>query len=132
MDAAYSIGRVAHVEAQSSENGYVATRVELFDDYSVPGATTVFVYGQVDRTEPAFGKAQIGTLQLDITALSLSGSVASASEVAIPDIQPELAGVILSYDQLIADENLAAALATSSLLSISGSSLQSISGSSLN
>jgi hypothetical protein len=125
------VGRLAYVEAQASENGFQATRVEFFGDYSVPGATTVFVHGNLAQSEDPLGHVSVGDLEVDVTGLYAEYSLEPGSQLSLPGIQPSPGGVILGYDELVADENLIAALATSDLVSISGSSLQSISGSSL-
>ena len=131
VDPVNSVGRLAYVEAEMTEGGYDISRIELFDDYAVPGATTVLVHGSIGGADTSLGLATVGDLQVDVTNLNSSDKISPSGQVVIPGIQPLRDGVILGYENLVIDENLVAALATSRVVSISGSNLQSISGSNL-
>ena len=123
-------GRVAYVEAERNAAGFLVTRLEVFEDYAVPGATPVYVQGNLQDMSPDVGRIQIGNLQIDITGLLADSGLTEGGQMAIPGIQPVPGGLILGQQQPITDRNLIGALETSKVAGISGSSGRGISGSS--
>ncbi len=64
-----AVGRLAYVEAQQTEEGFRATRVEIFDEYSIPGASPVLVVGNVTEVDSSIGRLLISSLEIDTTIM---------------------------------------------------------------
>ncbi len=130
LDLSAMVGRSAYVEAQQTEEGLKVTRIEIFDEYSVPGASPVLVVGNVTQVDAEIGRLQIGNLEVDTSIMGTEISFESGEQVFISGTQPVPGGLILSEQNLIVDANLIGALGSSKVVSISGSSARGISGSS--
>ena len=129
-DLTMFVGRSAYIEAESAPDGYSATRLEVYDEFAVPGATSVYVQGSLNEVSSDVGRVHIAGLEIDVTNVPSGSSLETGTSFAIPGIQPIPGGLILGQELPMMDANLVAALSTSKVASISGSSGRSISGSS--
>jgi len=106
------------------------TRIELFEEYSVPGASPILVVGKVTEVNSEIGRLQIGSLEVDTTIMGTEVRFESGREVSITGTQPVPGGLILGQQGLVVDANLIGALGSSKVVSIIGNSVWGISGSS--
>ncbi len=129
LDLSAAVGRSAYLEAQQVGEAFRVTRIEIFDEYSVPGASPVLVVGNVTEVDSGIGRLQIGSLEVDTTIMGSDLQFESGRQVSIPGTQPVPGGMILGEQYLVVDANLIGALGSSDVVSISGRSVQGISGS---
>ncbi len=130
LDLRAAVGRSAYLEAQQTGDAFRVTRIELFGEFSVPGASPVLVVGNVTKVDSGIGRLQIGSLEVDTTIMGTEIRFESGRQVSIIGTQPVLGGLILSQQNPILDSNLIGAIGSSEVVSLSGSSVRGISGSS--
>ncbi|MFL6602824.1 MAG: hypothetical protein ACJ8R9_16050, partial [Steroidobacteraceae bacterium] len=93
-----SVGYTVAVVGVAQPDGSVtASSIQLRGQY-VPGATSVFLSGHVQKVDSAVGKATIGGLSVDLTALMSNGVVSPevGSAVELAGTQPSFRGVVLA------------------------------------
>lgn len=111
-----SLGRTAYVEAMQVGDSLTATRVEIFEDYSTPGASPVLVYGNVSGADRSIGRFNVADLQIDPTTIGTPVGLQSGSTVSMPGTQPVLGGLILGSQDFVVDQNLFVALSSSEVI----------------
>jgi hypothetical protein len=93
-----SVGYTAAVVGVAQPDGsLVASSVQIRGLY-VPGASSVFLSGHVQKIDSAVGKATIGGISVDLTALMSSGVVSPqvGSAVELAGTQPTFGGIVLA------------------------------------
>ena len=130
LDFSAVVGRSAYLEGHQAGDMFGVTRIELFEEYSVPGASPILVVGKVTEVNSEIGRLQIGSLEVDTTIMGTEVRFESGREVSITGTQPVPGGLILGQQGLVVDANLIGALGSSKVVSIIGDSVWGISGSS--
>lgn len=117
-----SAGHSAYMVADITEGRAVARSLEIFSDYSVPGASPVMVAGPVSSVDSSVGNIQIGSLTLDVNAVGGGvGGYAVGSAAVILGTQPVAGGLVLGQQRLLLDVSLPAEVrGDSSILSVAG------------
>src|SRR6266702_7268417 len=93
-----SVGYTAAVVGVAQPDGSLtASSIQMRGPY-VPGASSVFLSGRVQKVDSGVGKATIGGLSVDLTALMSIGAVSPAvgSAVELAGTQPSFGGVVLA------------------------------------
>jgi hypothetical protein len=114
------LGRSAYVEGELTDNVVTSSRFELYETYSVPGASPVFIAGTVDRLDATIGQLFIAGLAIDVTTLSVPG-LAVGDTIALSGTQPVAGGLILAKSVLVINKS-GDRTDVSTVRSISGSS----------
>jgi hypothetical protein len=96
---ALQVGRLVYVEATPSEKTLKATVVKTFQDFAVPGATTVFVQGPVTSVDSSTGRVSVGDLQIDVNSVGgISAEIGAL--ITVTGTQPVPQGLILGAARL--------------------------------
>jgi hypothetical protein len=112
-------GKSSYVEGQIVEGVLQVRRIEVFDDYAIPGASAVFVGGTVTAVDGAIGRAFVGSVEIDVTAAS-QPALHEGDTIAASGTQPVAGGIVLAQTIMVLNE--ASGNADEILRSISGSS----------
>ena len=89
-----ALGRLTYVEAKKGDKLPVATNVQVLDDLSIPGATSVFVRGPVDSVDGGIGQVAVGSLRIDLNNVA-GGSPVVGEMLTVSGTQPAPSGPIL-------------------------------------
>jgi hypothetical protein len=100
-----AVGNSVYVEGQWEGETLVATTVTVYDEYAVPGATTVFLAGSVDDVDRRTGRLVVAGLEIDVTSVDIT-SLEPADRLAISGIQPLPGGLIIADSVVYMDANL--------------------------
>ncbi len=93
-----ALGRLIYVEAKKGDKLPVATTVQTFDEFSIPGATSVFVRGSVDSVDKGIGQVAVGSLRIDLNNVT-GDSPAVGQVLTISGTQPAPSGPILGNNR---------------------------------
>ncbi len=97
MVDALAVGNAVAVFGTARADGTIeASAIQLRGIY-VPGATSIFVSGTVQRAEPALGRVVVNGVTVDLTSAMSYGMLSPAvgSKLAISGIQPVGRGTVL-------------------------------------
>jgi len=92
------IGDVVSVVGTSGADGVIAATTVKDQGIYVPGSSTVFVSGQVQKVNKSVGTLTVNGITVDFTALMATDAVTPAvgSKVQIGGTQPALGGIVLA------------------------------------
>jgi hypothetical protein len=90
-------GQMVTISGMAFDGGYIASVVIGLPTVYVPGATEVFLSGIVTGIQPAVGQLTIGSLQVDLNALTgnLKHSIKIGDYIRLSGSQPQPEGVLL-------------------------------------
>ena len=96
--AEIAVGDTVSVVGTTGVDGVISATVVKDQGVYVPGSTTVFLSGRIQKVNKSVGTATVNGVTVDFTALLMTDSVAPAvgSEVQIGGTQPALGGVVLA------------------------------------
>src|SRR5947208_605473 len=94
---AIAVGNTVAVFGTAREDGTIEASAIQSRGISVPGATSIFVSGTVQRAEPALGRVVVSGVTVDLTSAMSYGmfSPAVGSKLAISGTQPVSRGLVL-------------------------------------
>ena len=129
-----AVGNAVAVYGTESADGTITATKVVSKGLYVPGATSVFLVGVVQRLQPAVGRIVVNGLTVDLTSVMANGTVAVAlgSTVEISGTQPVSNGLLMPNGISGSGKALtgiSGSGATPSGISGSGKALTGISGS---
>src|SRR5690606_906686 len=98
-----SVGNSAYVEGRWVGDVLVAGELTVYAEYSVPGATRLFLMGDVGEVDSTTGRILVTGVEVDVTSVDAT-SVRVSDRISVSGTQPLPGGIIIADSLAVADD----------------------------